>query len=131
MPASLRPCHQRSLGHFKRKPGCRLWATLRPTASDRPDQSRGDKGNPKEKVNEDISPVHVSWALSHERPRRPRPAVCCSASSKTGSNRPARARRINSELVESICGNTSTLKPGRCPTTASQITSVGQTPAPK
>src|ERR1035437_2261982 len=59
IPASLRSCHQMSLGHFKRKSGCRLCATLTPTASDSPDQSSGAKGRPSEKVNEDVAPLRA------------------------------------------------------------------------
>src|SRR3990167_471033 len=134
MPPSLRspplaPSH-RSLGHFRPtrgtappaggSAGCRLSATLTPTASDRPDQFTGANGIPKENVSE--SPA---W-LCQARPMRPRPAVCCSATSNTGSTCPARARRISSVLVESTLGNTSTVNPGSCGATASHRASAGQ-----
>ena len=134
MPPSLRsspaPPSHRSLGHFRPtrgaalpgdgSMGCRLSATLTPTASDRPDQSAGANGKPSENISE--SP---GW-LRQARPSRPRPAVCCSATSSTGSDCPARARRINSVLLESTVGSTSTVKPGNCGTTASQMASAGQ-----
>ena len=65
-------------------------------------------------------------SLCHARPRRPRPAVCCSATSSTGSSCPARARRISSLLVESISGRTSTVKPGSSGAACSQTASRGQ-----
>ena len=78
-------------------------------------------GRPKEKVK---AGVLAPW-LNQSRPKRPRPAVCDSATNKMGSVCPARARRISSELVESICGRISTLKLGRAGDTASQIASAG------
>ena len=90
-----------------------------PTTSDRPDQSAGCKGRPREKVR--LSPRR----LCQLRPSRPRPAVCCSATSSTGSGRGAtlaepRKRRISSLLVESISGNTSTVKPGKAGASATK-----------
>jgi len=63
---------------------------------------------------------------AHPRPSRPRPAVCCSATSSVGSHWPLRARRISSVLVESMVGSTSTVKPGNSGDTASQMASAGQ-----
>jgi len=124
MPASLRSWNQMSLGHFKRKSGCKLCATETPATNDSPDQSEGDRGTPREKAREARGDAFVA-SLCHWRPRRPRPAVCRSATSKAGSSCPTRARRISSVLVESIWGSTSTVKPGNAGSTASQIASDG------
>ncbi len=146
MPASLRspraPQSHRSLGHLRPTrspalpsgfalPGSRLSARLMPTTSDRPDQSAGCSGRPSEKVR--LSPRR----LCQLRPSRPRPALCCSATSSVGSGRGAmpgppplpeglpRKRRISSVLLESISGSTSTVKPGKPGATASQMASAG------
>ena len=100
-----------------------LATTASPTASERPDQSTGFSGSPNEKVSVD-SPASVS--LCQSRPSLPRPAVCRSATNRIGSGRPARARRINSVLVESTSGNISTVKPGSKGATCSQMASAGQ-----
>ena len=163
MPPSLRspaaPPSQRSLGHLSPtragwfapsggSTGCRLSATLTPTASDRPDQSWGASGKPKDIISEGSAPTlaasraalppkgaFAAWGgpalltstpLCHTRPSRPRPAVCCSATSRVGSHWPLRARRISSVLVESMVGSTSTVKPGSSGDTASQMASAGQ-----
>src|SRR6185312_2038545 len=128
IPPSLRsprasPSH-RSFGHFSRTSGCRLSATLIPTASDSPDQSGGASGRPSEKVSD------APGALRQGRPSRPRPAVCCSATSRTGAMCPSRARPIRSVLVESLSRSTSTLKPGRTAASARSIDRCGQRTAP-
>ena len=134
MPPSLRSSmacgcfvtSHKSLGHFKPMwwagawAASRLSAKLTPTASDRPDQSTGASGIPNENIR--LSP---RW-LCHWRPSRPRPALCCSATSSVGSSCPALKRRISSVLVESIVGNASQVKPGRWGTTACQMASKGQ-----
>ena len=83
----------------------------------------GVSGKPSENVRDCGFPALLP--LCQSRPRRPRPAVCRSATSKTGASWPARARRMSSVLVESIWGSTSTVKPGRWGATASQMASAG------
>ena len=95
---------------------------LTPTASDKPDQCRGAIAKPMEKVN---APFAVA-ALRHCRPSRPRPALWCSATSNTDARWPERARRISSELVESMCATTSTEKPGSHGAAACSIARTGQ-----
>ena len=83
----------RSLGHFKpmrgaarpvRLGGSSASASATPTASDRPDQSRGANGSASEKVSD-------APALDCQlRPLRPRPRVCCSATSRQGWVSPLR-----------------------------------------
>jgi hypothetical protein len=128
MPTSLRSFTHTSLGHLRptrcSPVGSRLSATVTPTASDRPDQSAGASGRPSEKVSEADS--SCCGALCQGRPSRPRPAVWRSATSSTGSTRPARARRISSVLVESISATASTAKPGRSGATESAIRSSNQ-----
>jgi hypothetical protein len=97
---------------------------LTPTANDKPDQLIGDSGKPKEKVKAGSVPVRCAKSC-HSRPKRPRPAVCFSATNKIGSICPALALRINSVLVESISGNTSTVKLGNMGAICSQIASAG------
>ena len=110
----------------------RLSARLIPTTSDRPDHSFGCKAIPSENIR-----LAARW-LCHCRPSRPRPAVCCSATSSVGSVRGSIARppalsarrplkrRISSVLVLSISGRISTVKPGKTGSTACQIASAGQ-----
>ena len=76
--------------------------------------------SPREKVK--ASPA----CACHWRPKRPRPAVCDSATSNTGSVCPARARRISSELVEFTSFKTSTVKAGIRGTQDCQMSSAGQ-----
>ena len=57
MPASLRPCHHTSLGHFSCRSGCRLCTTDKPTAKRQaPTSLAGCKGSPSEKVSVPPSP---------------------------------------------------------------------------
>ena len=142
MPPNLRlPSSQISLGHLSpnldagdavdganagaaasvpASAACNPCTTAKPTAKDKPPHAAGASGKPKEKVSD------APAGLCHGLPRCPRPAVWVCATNKIGSHWPARARRINSLLVESTCGNTSTVKPGSCGQTASQIASAGQ-----
>jgi len=93
-----------SLGHLSCSAGCKLLASDTPTAKDKPDQSAGASGKPNENVSACHAP-HPRCHCANCRPSRPRPAVWRSATSKTGCRHaPARARRINSVLVESTCG---------------------------
>src|SRR6218665_2323023 len=148
MPPSLRSpaasASHRSLGHLSRRRavwppegsmGCRLSATLTPTASDRPDPSLGASGSPRDRIQGAVglavravsaAPAVLSGPLCHVRPMRPRPAVCCSVTSSVGAHGPARARRMSSLLVESMLGSTWTVKPGNSGDSASRSASVGQ-----
>jgi hypothetical protein len=106
-------------------------AIATPTASDRPDQSAGLIGNESENVSE------APMLACQVRPRRPRPPVWCSATSRQGctsaARRPkaplsmlrrtctsssvggsarTRARSSRALLVETLRATTSTLRPG-------------------
>ena len=150
-PPSLRPrpgpsSSQRSFGHFSAMRGhaaappgscgSSASATARPTASDKPPHCCGANGIDNEKVND------APALLTQSRPRRPRPRVCSSATSRHGEMSPdrrpcgvrslrdappsspgrvtgdsglplkARARSSSRVLVDSTRACTSTLIPG-------------------
>ena len=124
MPPSLRggcvpSMSIRSLGHFKpmnappRGPaGSSASASATPIASDSPDQSGGVNGKASEQVSE-------APALDCQlRPQRPRPRVCCSATSRQGWVSPARRPRrvLSSSGIGPLIGGSSS--PGREGTTS-------------
>src|SRR5437867_4122888 len=113
MPPSLRSlpsASHKSFGHFRPMRGgvcgSSASATATPTASDSPDQSRGASGSASEKVSD------APGCACHTRPKRPRPPVCSSATSRQGCASCPRARCSSSVLVDSQRGSTSTLRPG-------------------
>ena len=150
-PPSLRPrpgpsSSHRSFGHFSAMRGraaasangcgSSASATARPTASDKPPHCCGASGIDNEKVSD------APALLTQSRPRRPRPRVCSSATSRQGemspdrrpcgvrssrdapssspgrvtgdSGLPLKARALSSSrvLVDSTRACTSTLMPG-------------------
>ena len=92
-------------------------------ANDSPDHPTGASGMASENVRF-AGPLCAS--LSQARPNRPRPAVCCSATSSVGLCCPACSRRSKASLVESMLATRSTVKPGISGSSDSQISSSGQ-----
>ena len=106
---------------LEQRAAVRAGALPAPTASDRPDQSAGASGRPREKVSE-------SPGCAVPGPAEPAAAGGLRARRPAARARrwPARARRISSLLLESISGRISTVKPGSSGATASQMASASQ-----
>ena len=114
MPATLRSSRSRSLGHFR--PGGVGSSATRSTASagatpassgSQPrlpggtgGQSRSGRAVPGRSRTLVAMPARAGE--SHSRPRRPRPAVCRSATTTRPSGSPARAASATSALVEPV-----------------------------
>ena len=118
----MRSSSHRSLGHLSwmaRDAGSRPGS--RPPPATARTSRRGASGRPSEKVSESPAP------LCQPRPSRPRPAVCCSATSSTGSRcaRPGPGASVRCCWSRSR-GRISTVKPGNSGATASQTASAGQ-----
>ena len=110
-PASFSLPATISFGHFNltqsgsRSPlACNARRIARPTTSDSPANSAALLST--RHNNENVS--DAPSAECHTRPRRPRPAVCNSATTQRPLGAPSVARRVNSALVESMLACTST-----------------------
>ena len=104
-PPSLRPPTRRSLGHLTctRMPGAAdstARAAARPIRSGRVHAPLGPRGPGNACATVNQSPLGESEA--QRLPRRPRPAVWRSATTRSGNGRPARTRAAARSLVESV-----------------------------
>jgi hypothetical protein len=110
MPPSLSPSSRMSFGHFRPTPRTplpsRARATAMPTASDSP--ASRETFPAKRQRTEKVRPV--SGEDSQLRPRRPRPAVCRSATSNKPVGAPCRARSASRVLVEPHSAKASSVK---------------------
>ena len=131
IPATLRPRHNTSLGHFKPTAPASLSpmassarTTANPTARLKPANVAAPCENRHNTENVSAPPT-VAY---HGRFMRPRPAVCHSAASTLACDAPAWARCSNSVLVESASSTISTVNGAASPNAcairpASSITS--------
>src|SRR5271156_6490079 len=115
MPAILAPRHSMSFGHLSARLVARLGAsaaaaswTARPATKASCGAAAAGAGSVSSRL---------AWRLPggdiQERPRRPRPAVCCAAAIHNGPRSPARARRSASALVESTLSRTTGVSPAQ------------------
>ena len=98
MPATLRSPISRSLGQTMRASGPRASAAPTATTIGSIPASTGATGGRSSTETSSACPR----AASHERPRRPRPALWRSAPTTVPSGAPSRARTIRSSLVEPV-----------------------------
>lgn len=108
IPAAFPPLNRRSFGHFNINPSGANRAAVSWTATPLSSASEAGAGSA-EVTRTTVDPMKLPASPFHERPRRPRPAVCRSATSQcpSGTRFPAARRPDSSAFVEPVSAITS------------------------